>query len=214
MSTQKPHTDVYSSCIPNSRKLGATEMSFRRWMAAAPPGGWAVKNLPANAGDSGLIPESGRSPGEGNDKSLQYSCLINPRDRGAWWAAVHRVTEESDETEHTHGGMVKLIHPDNGIWFSTNKKGAMKPWEDMEGTGTYISKVKEPNLKRPYSMWFQLHHILRKATLWRQWKEQWSPELGWGEGWNNGARGYSGQWKNPGWYCNDEYTSLNVCPVP
>ena len=55
-----------------------------------------VKNLPANAGDArdtSLIPGSGRSPGEGNGNSLQYSCLENPMDRGAWWATVHRVTK-------------------------------------------------------------------------------------------------------------------------
>ena len=43
------------------------------------------------AGDLGSIPESGRSPGEGNDSPLQYSCLENPMDRGAWWATVHGV---------------------------------------------------------------------------------------------------------------------------
>ena len=52
-----------------------------------------VKNLPANAGDSGSIPELGRSPGEGNDNQLQYSCLGNPTDRGAWQAMVHGVTK-------------------------------------------------------------------------------------------------------------------------
>ena len=46
----------------------------------------ALKNLPANAGDSGSIPGSGRSPGEGNDNAFQYSCLGNPVDRGAWQA--------------------------------------------------------------------------------------------------------------------------------
>ena len=45
-----------------------------------------VKNLPGNAGDVGLIPGSGRYPGGGNDNSLQYSCLENPMDRGAWQA--------------------------------------------------------------------------------------------------------------------------------
>ena len=44
-------------------------------------------------GDPGLIPGSGRSPGEGNGKTLQYPCLENPIDRGAWWAAVHGVTK-------------------------------------------------------------------------------------------------------------------------
>ena len=55
-----------------------------------------VKNPPANAGDMrdvGLIPESGRSPGGGNDNPLQYSCLENPMDRGIWQATVHRVTK-------------------------------------------------------------------------------------------------------------------------
>ena len=48
------------------------------------PGGSVVKNLPANAGDAGSMPESGRSPEEGKDNPLQYSCLGNSVDRGAW----------------------------------------------------------------------------------------------------------------------------------
>ena len=62
------------------------------------PGGSLVKNLPANTGDAGLIPESRRYPGEGNGNPLQYSCLENSMDRGAWWATVHRVAKESDKT--------------------------------------------------------------------------------------------------------------------
>ena len=60
------------------------------------PGGAVVRNPPANAEDSrdmGLIPGSGRSPGVGNDNPLQYSCLGNPMDRGAWWATVHGVAK-------------------------------------------------------------------------------------------------------------------------
>ena len=63
-----------------------------------------VKNLPANAGDArdlGLIPGSGRSPGEGNGNLLQYSCLENSMDRRAWWTTVHGVAE-LDMTEHTN----------------------------------------------------------------------------------------------------------------
>ena len=55
-----------------------------------------VKNSPASAGDVrdvGSIPGSGRSPGEGNSNPLQYSCLENPMDRGAWRATVHGVTK-------------------------------------------------------------------------------------------------------------------------
>ena len=66
--------------------------------------GAMVKNPPANSGDArdvGSIPGSGRSPGDGNGNPLQYSCLGNPTDRGAQWAAVHRVAE-SDVTEHTN----------------------------------------------------------------------------------------------------------------
>ena len=51
----------------------------------------AVKNLPANAGDVGLVSRSGRFPGEGNGKPLQYSRVGNPVDRGTWWAMVHGV---------------------------------------------------------------------------------------------------------------------------
>ena len=60
------------------------------------PGGSMVKNLPANAGDTGdvgSIAGSGRSPGGGNGNPLQYSCLENPVDRGAWRATVHSVTK-------------------------------------------------------------------------------------------------------------------------
>ena len=62
-----------------------------------------VKNLPANAGDvrgAGSIPGLGRSPGGGHVHQLQYSCLENPMDRGAWWATVHGVAQ-SDMTEVT-----------------------------------------------------------------------------------------------------------------
>ena len=60
------------------------------------PGGAVVKNPVASAGDArdaGSIPGLGRSPGEGNGNPLQYSCLENPKDRGAWWATVHRVAK-------------------------------------------------------------------------------------------------------------------------
>ena len=55
-----------------------------------------VKTLPDNAGDIGdlgSIPGSGRSPGGGHENPLQYSCLENPMDRGAWQATVHRVAK-------------------------------------------------------------------------------------------------------------------------
>ena len=60
------------------------------------PGGSEVKNPPANAGDLGLIPGLGRSHGEGNSNSLQFSCLGNLMDRRTWQATFHGVAEESD----------------------------------------------------------------------------------------------------------------------
>ena len=71
------------------------------------PGGSEAKASACKAGDQGLIPGSGRSAGEGNGNTLQYSCLENPMDRGAWWATVHRVHKQLDTTEvtehaHTH----------------------------------------------------------------------------------------------------------------
>ena len=55
------------------------------------PGNEDGKASAYNAGDLGLIPGSGRSPGEGNGTPLQYSCLENPMDGGVWWATVHGV---------------------------------------------------------------------------------------------------------------------------
>ena len=77
-----------------------------------------VKNLPANAGDLGSIPGLERSPGEGNGNPLQYSCLENSMDRGAWWATVHGVTEQSDTIDR----------------LSNNKK-TMYIRESLESTG-------------------------------------------------------------------------------
>ena len=57
------------------------------------PGGSVVKNPPDSAGDLGLIPGSGRSPGGENGNLLQYSCLLNAMDRGAWQATVHGVAK-------------------------------------------------------------------------------------------------------------------------
>ena len=66
------------------------------------PGGSVVKNPPANAGDSGSIPGSGRSPGEENGNPLQCSCLGNAMDRGAWWATVHGVAKQMGTTERSN----------------------------------------------------------------------------------------------------------------
>ena len=69
------------------------------------PGGSEGKASAGDVEDPGSIPGSGRSPGEGNGNSLQYSCLENLMDRGAWWATVHGVTKSQtrlNDYTHTH----------------------------------------------------------------------------------------------------------------
>ena len=73
------------------------------------PGG-LVKNLPANAGDADLIPGSERSPGEGNGNPLQYSCLENSMDRGAWQVMANGVRKESDTTERLNNNK-RILDP-------------------------------------------------------------------------------------------------------
>ena len=86
--------------IPQSEEPGRLQSTGRKESDTTErvlmgfPGGSVVKNLPAIAGDMGLIPGSGRSPGEGNGNPLHYSCLGNLIDRGAWKAIVHGVAKE------------------------------------------------------------------------------------------------------------------------
>ena len=58
-----------------------------------------VKNLPPNAGDTGSNPGLARSPGERKGSPLQYSCLGNPVDRGAWWAVIHGITKKPNTSQ-------------------------------------------------------------------------------------------------------------------
>ena len=78
-----------------------------------------VKNLPANAEDPGSIPGSGMSPGEGNGNPLQYSCLVNPRDRRAWWVTVDGIAKESDATYGLNNNNNKVVTQLNFTLFFT-----------------------------------------------------------------------------------------------
>ena len=72
-----------------------------------------VKNPPASAGNTGSNPGSGRSPGGGNGNPLQYSCLENPMDRGAWWATVHGIARVGHD-------IVEQLSSNNCILFYTS----------------------------------------------------------------------------------------------
>ena len=79
---------------PCPRSHGKAQLGVNSWQSS--PGGTSGKEPPANEGgvkDEGLIPGLGRSPGEGHGNPLQYSCLENPMDRGAWRAADHRAAK-------------------------------------------------------------------------------------------------------------------------
>ena len=72
--------------------------------------GSGVKNLPANAGDPGLIPGLERYPGEGNGNPLQYSRLGNPMNRGIWRAVIHGVAKELDMTSQLNNNNFISYH--------------------------------------------------------------------------------------------------------
>ena len=88
-----------------------------------------VKNLPANAGDArdlGFIPGLGRSPGEGSGNPLQYSCLGNPIDRGAWWATVHGVTNSRTQLSthapsDTYDSSCKSVSEKQATWLKNGQ---------------------------------------------------------------------------------------------
>ena len=86
----------FQSLIGKARHTSGKQYATR-YKQASPelgfPGGSGVKNLPANAGDTGLIPGSGRSTGRGNGNPLQYSCLEKYMDKGAWQAVVQRIAK-------------------------------------------------------------------------------------------------------------------------
>ena len=107
-----------------------------------------VKNLPANIGDvrdTGLIPRSGRPPGEGNGNRLQYTCLGNHVERGAWQASVHGVTD-SDMTKglstHMHSALQKEKNAMQETWVQS--LGCEDPLEKEMATHSSILAWRTP----------------------------------------------------------------------
>ena len=88
------------------------------------PGGSVIKNPPANAGDVGLSPDSGRSPRAGNDNPLQCFCLENAMDRGAWWATVHRITKSQTRLSDFTFTFIHLVF----------LPGESQGWESLVGS--------------------------------------------------------------------------------
>ena len=112
-----------------------------------------VKNPPANAGDVSLIPWLTRSPGEGNDNPLQYSCLGNSMDRGAWWATVHGVPKESAMTE----------------WLNNNNNCEKMLWKSsflvVYTTTGYRSWVLRTQIVAPWNLGSDLASLISSVVL-------------------------------------------------
>ena len=140
------------------------------------PGSSEVKNPPTNAGDArdwGLIPGSGRSPGEGNGNPLQYSCLTNPMDRGAWQATVLRIAKSLILlsihmhvcicTHTTPGGEEK-----QGMIFSQGFRGCM-PAKTLK-VDFWLQNYETINFCYPIPprLWY-LCSSLRKPVQWLSW---------------------------------------------
>ena len=88
------------------------------------PGGSDGKESACNVGDTSSISESGRSPGEGNGNPLQYSCLENPMDGGAWRATVHGVAESDTTEQLTHNMHLSFLHVFS--WLEKNDSLSLK----------------------------------------------------------------------------------------
>ena len=118
------------------------------------PGGAVVKNLPMQEMDAGLIPGSGRSPGEGNGNPLKYSCLGNPMH--SWWTIVHGVTK-SQTTEHACALEMTL--------FQSKSEAIYKPFP--------LSKGKERRQSVAGRSWYSAAACL-ECTCWtRRWSDIW-----------------------------------------
>ena len=136
------------------------------WMLPSPefdfPGGSVVKNLPANAGDTrdtGSIPESGRSPGEGNGNSLWYSCLENSMDRWTWRVTVHGVIKSRTRlSAHTHTYIHTQTHTDS-------RMGWVNP--PIHSPPSLASPEKPPSVCSEHACWLENLPGLSSCSLLR-----------------------------------------------
>ena len=94
-------TETWAYICGGYHSVHYSSPEFPRWLSG--------KESVCSTGDPSSIPKSGRSPGEGNDNSLQYSCLENSMDRGAWQAIVHAVAKELDTTQQLNNSSPVFI---------------------------------------------------------------------------------------------------------
>ena len=98
----EPRKTGILSQLQEAREPSLWNSLAAQWLGCGFPGGSDGRESARYAGDPGLIPRSGRPPGGGHSNPLQYSCLENPMDRGAWWATVHGVAQSRTRLSDSH----------------------------------------------------------------------------------------------------------------
>jgi len=116
--------------IPSVENIEILNKSIVNVILYCFPGGSEVEASTCNVGDLGSIPESGRSPGEGNGNPLQYSCLENPMDGGAWWATVHGVAKSRTQLSDLTSLLTSLLRSECGAMVAADVSGK---WNRMGG---------------------------------------------------------------------------------
>ena len=135
---------THSPCTENSLLLYLLLLVFYRWRVKFMEAQWPA----CNAGDSDLIPGLGRSPGEGNDYSLQNSCLENSIDKGAWQVPVHGVARSRTRLRDQHFQWLAYGHTD-AKWSDSTAPDS--PWtsrtHSLPSGGEVRSEIKTPSNK-------------------------------------------------------------------
>ena len=125
---------------PGARPHGFSPASC---ISRAFPGGSAGKESACNVGDPGLIPGLGRSPEEGNGNPLQYSCLENSMDRGAWWAAVQGVEKSQTWLSNKHFFLLGVL----SLWPSGTHLGSLSVNFFICKKRTYLLRLLENRIQ-------------------------------------------------------------------
>ena len=124
------------------------------------------KECTCQAGDMCLIPGSERSPGEGNGNPLQYSCLGNSRDRGAWRATVHEVSKESDTTQRLNNNSNSEEGVQTGAQIQREKTDIYKPRSEASDETTLLTPSSPQN-------WREINvscHRVCGTLIWQPWQ--------------------------------------------
>ena len=171
ISIPPPNTCYLSISTPPQANWEQEENENIFWVSRTSQLALVVKNKPANAGDvrdSGSTPESGRSPGGGQENPLQYSCLENPMDRGAWWDTVHMTAQSWTQQKwlSTHTCMLGLL---------------LSSWIKIGGMHAEVFRKFPSNIIWKPTVWLSLilgkifcciNQIVNPSLAW-PWKQRW-----------------------------------------